>query len=264
MKEISIETLRDIQLEILCTVDKFCRINKLNYSLAYGTLLGAVRHKGFIPWDDDIDILMPRKDYDEFVRIFKDTKCTVITHKKCNKYILPYAKVYFNQSILIDAFMPNLKIGINIDVFPVDNFTDDKKLRKGYIIKRKIWNNVFLLKNLDFRWRGIIKTVFLFVCKSILFPLPKGYVCNKLIKHSQEFNNSHCSHSGVLAPADFNINETTDTDIFSHYIELPFENYKFYCVCDYDKYLRGLYGEYMQLPPKEKQVSHHRFKAYMK
>lgn len=259
---ISVEDLKNIQLKILCSVDNFCRTNKLNYSLAFGSLLGAVRHKGFIPWDDDIDILMPRKDYDIFIKSFKDIGYYVITHQTCNRYILPYAKVCFDQSIFIDAFMPNLKIGVNIDVFPVDKITDNIVLRKKYIIRRKLWNSLFLLKNLDLKWRGIIKTFLILTFKCILFPISKEYICNKLISLSIEFNNCNCLSAGILAPADFNEKKICECEVFKHYIEMPFEGNRFFCVRDYDKYLKRLYGDYMQMPPKDKQVSHHRFKAY--
>ena len=81
MKAISQEEIRSIQIAILNSVDAFCRKNNLKYSLAYGTLIGAVRHKGFIPWDDDIDIIMPRPDYDRFVAKYKDSVYDVLSYR---------------------------------------------------------------------------------------------------------------------------------------------------------------------------------------
>ena len=103
-KEINVEELKQIQLNILKFVDKFCKENNLKYYLAYGTLLGAVRHKGYIPWDDDIDIIMFREDYEKFVTTFKDVNYKVFATEVNSKYPYPFAKVgdtrtYFEEEI---------------------------------------------------------------------------------------------------------------------------------------------------------------------
>ena len=116
----TLNDIKKVSLDILISIHEYCKANGIKYSLGYGTMLGAVRHKGFIPWDDDIDILMMREDYDRFLSGYKDSKFEVIDHKREKKYILPYAKVVDKNTVLFNSWMPDLKLGVSVDVFPVD------------------------------------------------------------------------------------------------------------------------------------------------
>ena len=89
-RKLTLNDIKKVSLDILISIHEYCKANGIKYSLGYGTMLGAVRHKGFIPWDDDIDILMMREDYDRFLSGYKDSKFEVIDHKREKKYILPY------------------------------------------------------------------------------------------------------------------------------------------------------------------------------
>ena len=120
MRKVGLEEMKRIQLEILDDVDRFCRETGLRYSLCGGTLLGAVRHKGYIPWDDDIDILMPREDYETFIRTYRSDKNTVLDLRKEGTTVEVVVKVSRNGTWMTDQTLGRTLWGINIDIFPVD------------------------------------------------------------------------------------------------------------------------------------------------
>ena len=122
MKPIAdVNEMRKIQMDILLFIHQFCIDNGIQYSLAWGTMLGAIRHKGYIPWDDDIDIMMTRPEYDRFCKLFHDERSIyklydVHTDKK---WIYPFAKISDERTIRVEKNALD-EIGINIDVFPID------------------------------------------------------------------------------------------------------------------------------------------------
>lgn len=124
-----IEEIKKIQLEILKYVDQFCSQNNIKYALGYGTLIGAVRHKGFIPWDDDIDIIMRRNDYNRFIELFsKETgRYKVWSHNLQTDYPIPYAKVTDEKTLKLEGTNYYVERGVDIDVFPLDDLPNDEK-----------------------------------------------------------------------------------------------------------------------------------------
>lgn len=124
-KEIMLEELREIQLQMMDKIHEFCESHNIRYSLGGGTLLGAVRHKGYIPWDDDIDIMLPRPDYDRFIREFEGAyKDLNIQHLgNDDTCCIPFAKVYDNRTVLIEKHQ---RSGVYIDVFPVDGLPEEQ------------------------------------------------------------------------------------------------------------------------------------------
>ena len=117
-----IQELRGVQLGILDDIHAFCVDNGIRYFLACGTLIGAVRHKGYIPWDDDIDLYMPRDDYERFINEFKSVSgnCRVLDPKKEKHYYYTYAKVVDKRTLLVEPEADGYRIGVYVDVFPVD------------------------------------------------------------------------------------------------------------------------------------------------
>ena len=141
MKELSLEEIKQVELEILHYIDKVCKENGITYYLDCGTLLGAVRHQGFIPWDDDIDILVPRKDYEKLFGILKDDNCyKMIWYKNSPNYPLPYAKVCDCSTITEEREDQKVKTnyGVFVDIFPLDNYPDSKIVREMYILRLKM------------------------------------------------------------------------------------------------------------------------------
>jgi len=139
MKSIELNEQKQILVDILQNVHDFCKKNQINYSLAGGSLIGAIRHKGFIPWDDDIDILLHRDEYERFLQMYVDPSGIYQLHSMKNdpQYCYPFAKVEDTRTI-INENVSGPKMGISIDVFPVDDLFDDRDKCLSYIKKSSL------------------------------------------------------------------------------------------------------------------------------
>lgn len=262
MKELNLDETKRIQLEVLEAVHNFCVDNKLTYVLYYGTLLGAIRHKGSIPWDDDIDIAMPRKDYEYFLSHFDDEKYGVLSWHNHKKYFYPWAKAYSKNTLKIeDNELPkSVKLGIDVDIFPLDEYES----REAYLKKRNRHKWFFFkykFSTISLKpWHGPLR-VFGEIVKFFNKPFLHRHAkkADKMfLKNKNEFN---CYVlSGLYEnPKIFIYNK----HVFDNPILLVFEDKKFYGPENYDECLKDCYGDYMKLPPKEKQVIHHSYKAYL-
>lgn len=261
MKTIETEELKSIQLEMLKDIVSFCKDNDITYSLAYGTLLGAVRHGGYIPWDDDIDICLPRPDYERFVNSYKnDTKnYQVVEYRKTNGYLLPFAKVS-NENTVLNEYMYDADVfGVYIDVFPIDGFSDKKQIFKSkWLLKFLNTKKAVLGKN-----RTLIKDFVLAIGKVILLPFSVKSILDKMhaIATSASYNESEFTEIFCSSTAD---KEIVPRNVFEKSTLIKFEDTMVNVPEKYDEYLTYLFGDYMQLPPEDKRVSHHTFDAWWK
>ncbi len=256
---LSDEQLRQLQLnelELIVEVDRICRKNKIKYSLDGGTLLGAVRHKGFIPWDDDADVIFTRHEYAKFYRAckkdLKKEQFFLQEYRTDPYYRWGYAKMRHRGTEYVRKGQEHMKYqtGVCIDVFVVDNMPDNIILRNIYyylnVCLRKIlysevgqlaasnkllraWYRILYRIPRDMVFR--IRNTFAAICNQketelmshLLFPYPK-----KICKYGM--------------PA----------ECYNEYIDVEFEGMIFKGIKKYDKYLKLLYGDYMVLPPEEK------------
>jgi lipopolysaccharide cholinephosphotransferase len=247
---------------ILVYFDDFCKRNHLKYSLDGGTLLGAVRHRGFIPWDDDIDVTMLRPEYERFRNlIVKDNHPYYKIHSyNIDKYPVPFCKLSDERTV-IKAKKPI--IGINIDIFPQDYVTTDlAQNKKDCAVNTKLWK-ILLCKRANYSdFRQIRRNVGLFINKLKLINISACDICEKIDKNS---NNKEYYNSGILCDADmmFYINTKYEEDWLNEFVKLDFEGAKFPVFHEYDKILSSLYGDYMKLPPLEKRQNHG-YIAYLK
>ena len=264
----SVEEFKQIQVDILLAIDKFCKEHNIKYSLACGTLLGAIRHKGFIPWDDDIDIYLLREDYNKLVAAFPsllDEKYSLNSLERNPLWNRPYAKAFDTRTIEVEAVKSNIpNMGIGIDVFPIDEVPDNETEWKHYEKRRLFLLNCYTLKTLTWRkGRSLAKNIFALCSSVLLFPWSFRKLAEIIDKYCQIHNNKgyhHLSENCLGWPGQHSFKKQDMEQV----VDIPFEQYTFKAMIGYDDYLTSTYGDYMQLPPKEKQVSHHVFEAYWK
>lgn len=253
MKNDELKELQKVELNILKDIIKVCDKLKINYFLTAGTLLGAVRHKGFIPWDDDIDICMLREDYNIFVnnaQKYLDKRYFLQTYNTDTEYPGCFAKIRDNNTTFIEKSVANKNInhGIFIDIFPLDYYHKHNKIKE-----RLIYNAIYydiLINSKSFKTRMITKLAKLIygntktqkLCKK----LEKLYISNR--KNNKVTN--YCGGWGIKK-------ETQNIEDFKDFILMDFDGIKAKVPVGYDRILTNLYGDYMKLPPKEKQVTHH-------
>lgn len=261
MKEtITMEELRAIQLDILDKIHAFCTERGIRYSLGGGTLLGAVRHKGYIPWDDDIDIMLPRPDYDRFLKEFEGlySQYTLQTYMNDDSYSFPFAKVYDNRTVLIEDGACN---GIYVDVFPIDAVPEMNNWSQYIEHMHKLLRRVVKTsKYYTFQKRKLLRLKY--IIKKIIYGSRDNNI-RKLEAFYHKYIFGQTDYAGAICGI-YAEKELMPMETFVSYITVEFEGRKYMAIRDYDAYLTRHYGDYMQLPPKEKQVSHHVFTAYWK
>lgn len=262
MNQLTLKEIKQIELEILCHIDAICRKHTLNYYLCGGTLLGAIRHQGFIPWDDDIDIFMPREDYEKLLIILEKEKgkYSVLNYKTEKEFYLPFTKIVANNTFLKEQGVRSIKnMGIFVDIFPIDGTSEKKIVRMlqfyCILILKKILGCKVNIANLKKHTK--IRIFIRNIIKFLLCPIPLRSInlCIDSVAKIYEYQNSKLcvSFSGSYGKKEiFN-----KTQLFSAKTEIIFENYKFFIPQGFDCYLRQIYGNYMDLPPIEMQKSNH-------
>ena len=270
-RQINLEELKKLELSILSTVHEICESENFRYSLGGGTLLGAVRHQGFIPWDDDIDIMMPRPDYDAFIEfcLTHDTGLKVRSFKTDKSYTDLSAKLYLPNTVLEDEFGKDdgEKIGVFIDIFPIDGLANTYKKAK------KVFNSTRFSRELLVAsgWKKFFKSKthpwYYEPFRFALFVLSRftnsSRIFAKVEKKYRNIDFNSVEYAAAVGGA-YRVKEILPQKLFTEFVLLPFEGREFKAIADYDTYLSSIYGEYMKLPPEEKRVSHHTFKAYYK
>ena len=251
-------------LEIMIWFHDFCSKNGLRYYMLCGTLLGALRHSGFIPWDDDIDVGMPRKDYEEFLRL--------TDHKKFGRFIVEEnanlkdrcaylaSKVYDTETTMVQKGKIRLRRGLYIDVFPLDGVgnTHDE-VKQNYKPILQLERLLYTRQSTVRPGRSLVKNAAImlsdFIPDSILNEVK---LQKEIYRLCREHDYDDSKYVGNLM-GNYYEREIVDKDIFGKPVLYRFENMDFYGPEDADAYLTHIYGYYMQLPPEDKRVSLHEF-----
>ncbi len=263
MKELSIDELRSHQIKVLNKVVDFCNERGLRYFLCGGTLLGAVRHKGYIPWDDDIDLMLPREDYDKLMEQFSIDGLTLFSGANSEDYFFPFAKVSDDETIMYELILlgKNKYYGVNIDLFPIDSFPNDLKEQKKFLKK------IHLLRKLLRQKR--VKRTGVFIddtLRRIGSFLMKGYsaqtLSNLISKYATKYNDQNTDYRGIVVWG-YGSKEVCRKQVFEGDTKVEFEGREYNAPSGYKEYLTTVYGDYMQLPPIENQTRPHSFIAYL-
>lgn len=261
MKQIFTQELKEIQISILKRVADFCDKNEITYFLAFGTLIGAIRHNGYIPWDDDIDIAMPRPDYDLFISSFnnEDSHIKVISMENNKQYGFSFAKAHDTRTIVNETQYAQDHFGVYIDIFPIDGIKDIPQIYK----LRRI-NKFLHTKKANFSQRTFSKKVINAIGKIILLPFSVHTILKKIDQISRQCPFGSTPKAGCICDSVVGERAMVDTEVFSSSIMHDFEGYQFKIPIGYDTWLRKIYGDYMQLPPEDKRKTHHVFEAWWK
>ena len=260
--------LRKIQLDILKHVDAFCKKNGIKYFLSGGSTIGAVRHHGYIPWDDDIDIMMLREDYDHFISLYtqNDTsKYRLHYYKNDNSFTFPFVKIDDSDTVLIELVNNKVdNMGINIDLFPIDVVPNKKSMQKRlYNVTSFIMAIMALKDTVPSPDRSWYKNAVLYISRILLHPVRMITLVHILDKNALRYCNLKSDYCGVVlwgyGMREINLRKNWDKAIM-----IPFEDMLAPVPEGYDNYLTCVYGDYMKLPPEDKRISHHGFNAWWK
>ncbi len=250
------------QLNMALEVDRICKKYNINYFIEGGTLLGAVRHKGFIPWDDDLDIDMLREDYDKFIQVAQKefgNKYFLQTLETEPHYGLAFAKIRENDTLYIEEMSQNVDInaGIYIDIFPIDNVSNHMFLNKLIMKKMVFYRMILLIKqkyNISANTKKNIFILKILKLFSKLFSIK--FIKHRIYKIEHLYKNKKTKYVANLFSVYFN-KAIIPRDIMTQYIPINFENKTLMGLKEYDKYLTHFYGDYMTPPPKNKRENRH-------
>lgn len=254
----TVEEYRTIMLQIMEYVDGICRQNGLNCYLSGGTLLGAVRNKGFIPWDDDTDMMMLRPEYEMLTRLINqdDSPFMVMRISNNKEYYYPFAKIIDTRTgIKEDDRLSIKRAGIGVDLFPIERLSDDRKKTVAQFRFQK-----FLRKRFD---------SFCCVNKTVISSKVLGFLYRRILRFlswlmEYNANRRQPSTSSRIACVvwGYGIKEIIPARALHKAIDIEFEGRSFMAPVGYDRYLSGLYGDYMTPPPKAKRHNEHRARAW--
>lgn len=258
--------IRQIQLmltDMLKVFHEFCELHSLKYYALYGTALGAARHQGFIPWDDDLDVGMPRPDYEKLIKIFnsenKNKRYVIETpYSPASDYVYPYSKMYDTSTTMKENMKHPIVRGLFIDIFPIDGC--ENNILKAIKFYKSIKKKVFLR---DLRVYGISRkrTFYKNIVKLLVQLIPRFImdekkICINIDKECKRFNYDSSSIAASLLGA-WGEKEIMPKAFWGQPQLLPFETIHIFCPQKLDEYLTNLYGDWRTPPPKEKRISSH-------
>lgn len=248
------------QLEILKVFDEFCRAHDLKYSLYAGSLLGAVRHRGFIPWDDDLDVCMTRTDYDRFLELWPEQPVDgyVLQNKEtAPDFTQSFTKLRKDHTIFLQDERERgaYHTGIFLDIFPVDRIPDgrmNRALFRGNCMLYQLLTREFVPPK-----SGAVVRAGSAVLLRCIPEAKRPALRQRLLKRITQYNGD-ASLETVCIETMGSVRKTYAPDLMEHFVHLPFEDGEFMCVAGWDDHLKRKFGDYMQLPPEsERDWKHH-------
>lgn len=263
MKDMTVKDIQDISLHIVKHIHEFCEVNNIKYSLAYGSLIGAIRHEGFIPWDDDLDIIMPRPDYDKFIELYSDSEEFKLLTPERHNSLKTYARLCEYKRTKSWVALPWFEgaCGVWIDIFPIDGVSSDPKERILECREITKLNDDLFKARLGLRPLGeagsIIKFAKRLVRKIQFFRYDYNSQLIRILTSMRKHPFSSSEFCGNLGFTGYIHKEGQEREIYEKFELHKFEDTYLYIPSNYDTYLRFYYGDYMKLPPLEKRAPTH-------
>lgn len=268
MEKISLEQTKKIQVNMLEYIHNICEKNNINYFLIGGSLLGAVRHKGMIPWDDDIDIALLRNDYNKLISILKKEKSNeymILNNQIQKDYFYPFSKLINKKTVLIENNFESIEnYGVYVDIFAIDSLPEDEKeINKRYKMQKRYQNMIFLAAADNSKNKNILKRIMRDFCKKILKLYGYKNIVNKYDRICTKYNYLKNSKLAISNwPIYSKENEIQKLADYKNIMEIEFEKLYVKVPKNYDRILTTAFGNYMELPPEEKRVSNHNIEVY--
>lgn len=261
-RELTLEQLRRRELALLGRFKTFCEDNQISWCLCNGTLLGAVKYGGFIPWDDDIDVLVPRGDYHRLVKLWRDSdQARLLCPEREGRYRFPFAKLCDMTTVKEEENLDNgVEMGVCIDIFPLDAWGPDPEKQADRMGRYIRWLNFWKCRR-AMSWNPVKRWV---KNQLLIFKAPAcGALVRAMMKLArQNYGEASPEKLGCVVWCVYGRREILPVEVFARFVPVVFEGETYPAPAGYDVYLRSLYGDYEQDPPPERQVSHHRFRAW--
>lgn len=269
LSEAELSKWKYIITDVLRAFQEICKQHQLTYYAIGGTAIGAVRHHGIIPWDDDIDVGMPRPDFERFLEICRTTDLgnyELVSIDTCPDYYLPFPKFCNRNTTLVEHAHIPCAIGLFIDIFPLDSTSNDTAEVEQLVRRYKKLQNRFeavsthysffeymLLLTTPHEWGRFVYKTLGFFCRKAM----KRYLLRKFrsicTKYPYGTTNHLINYGGAYGTRELFTKHIVDGEP----INMPFDAISVDLMPGYDEYLRNVYGDYMQMPPEEKRVGHH-------
>ena len=258
MKRMTNQEIREIIFSMLLKLAEYCDKKGLRYYLCAGTLLGAVRHRDFIPWDDDVDIFMPRPDYMRLHSLLKEEYIETYYQLRSNimgNSVIPFAKIVDTRTVAVTKFN-NLDNVLWIDIFPLDGAPSDEKQCRKLLEKAKRWRSLFSYSAANFgtgitKWKATAKLPLLLIAHMV--------GCEKCAERLSKIANTYkFDESDYIAEIVWTVGkqDRLKKSEYLEYVDLEFHGHMFHAPACWDRYLQNIYGDYMKLPQKSKRYSH--------
>ena len=265
MNDYCLSDYRSILLKAFAEFIRICEKHSFRYYCAGGTMLGAIRHNGFIPWDDDIDVFMPRDDYDAFVSLKGSLNGYDVISVSTSSHLATFAKFYDTNTTLWELKQIPFVYGVYMDIFPLDETIDEitgfNKKYKRLRNKCRLYQLSQMRFSLSDLFHCLIKhnrVCFIKGLLSMFIPIRlSSFFRNRIQEYEKELSRSSIGTHYASYYGDYWTKEFLERSWFDYYIEVPFESLSVRVCNGYDGYLSQVYGDYMSLPPMNKRVSHH-------